>query len=384
MYLDTDALAQKLYDGSLTAREVPFKDVRPMLQGAPYGIEPLDEPDLYRWFLVGKFPVEAFGITIEEMLKEAGPRHSDDLWRHNRIVDLLQEGKPAWAAFATASGVIIDGYHRIAAHRTLGDKDMSVVVAVKRAGGTSWDEAWNEASKQKSSKMIKAYHAIGTGIKTPDYRAIQADLFDRIASQGSVFPARGRLTQKEIRRRCVPSELKEFLGVEGDLFEECRKNSPNAWRAIGELIEEVVETLPLEGESSTKFTCLDLLAGDLDRIFLTVDHWFGNIQNGFVFNAEDLIRNGAVVRHRDILDDVYRTLERICGKDFSTVAGARRSIQRAIRKVIGENTYYGLSAIEFLEDCVKRPPCIAEVVWTGPLPLEAAIEAWRDGVQVYP
>jgi hypothetical protein len=232
--------------------------------------------------------------------------------------------------------------------------------------------------------MIKAYHSVGSGFKTPDYRERQAALFDKVFAEGKILPARARLTQSEMRRRCVHSAVKDFLGVEGDLFKDCREKSPNAWRAIGEILDEVVDTLPVEGESNTMFSCLDMLAGDLDRIFLSVERWFGNIENGFVFDAKDMIRNGAVVRHRDILDDIYRALGRVCERDFKTVSGARRAIEKAVSGAINKNTYHLTQAMEFLEDCVKRPPCIAELVWTGPLPIGAAIEAWRDGVQVFP
>lgn len=232
--------------------------------------------------------------------------------------------------------------------------------------------------------MIKAYHAVGTGFKTPDYHERQAALFDKVLAEEEILPARARLTQSEMRRRCVHSAVQEFLGVEGDLFKECQKKSPTAWRAITEILDEVADSLPAQGESNTMFSCLDMLAGDLDRIFLSVERWFGNVENGFVFEAKDLIRNGAVVRHRDVLDDIYRALGRVCERDFKTVSGARASITRSIREAIARNTYHGSHAMEFLENCVKRPPCIAEIVWTGPLPIGAAIEAWRDGVQVYP
>lgn len=147
MDIDTDALAQKLYDRLLTAYEVQFKDVLPALQGAFPGVDALDEPERFRWFLIEKFPVKDFGITIEEMLKEAGSPRTDDFWRHNRIIDLLESGNPVWPAFATADGIVLDGYHRIAAHRTLKHPNMSVVVAVRKPGPRvmMWDEMWNEA-----------------------------------------------------------------------------------------------------------------------------------------------------------------------------------------------------------------------------------------------
>jgi hypothetical protein len=145
MYLDTDKLAQELYDRSLGAEEVPLSDLRKLLSLATPGHEAIDEPEQYRWFLIRRFPVKSFGITLKEMMKE-GTSH--DRWQHDYIVDRLGKGEPAYPAFATATGVVIDGYHRIAAHGTLKDKAMDVVVAVKRRPAdyeTEWNSMWNEA-----------------------------------------------------------------------------------------------------------------------------------------------------------------------------------------------------------------------------------------------
>jgi len=147
MYLDTEKLAQRLYDSSFRAEEVRLSGLRAMLSRAHPGHEAIDEPENYRWFLIKKFPTKDFGITLRGMLEEAGSAASQEKWQHDRIVDLLQSGEPEYPAFVTATGIVIDGYHRIAAHRTLKDKEMSVVVSVERPKGydTEWDSLWNEA-----------------------------------------------------------------------------------------------------------------------------------------------------------------------------------------------------------------------------------------------
>lgn len=147
MDLDTDDLAQKLYDASFMAEEVPLSELRQMLSRAWPGHDAIDEPEKYRWFLIRNFPTKDFGITLRGMLEEAGSAGSQEKWQHDRIIDLLESGEPEWPAFVTATGIVIDGYHRIAAHRTLKDRNMSVIVAVRRQSGdeTMWDELWNEA-----------------------------------------------------------------------------------------------------------------------------------------------------------------------------------------------------------------------------------------------
>lgn len=145
--MDTDALAQKLYDASLAAPEVPLEVVRRMLGSSDPGHEAIDNPEAYRWFLVRRFPVQAFGITLQKLMKEAGSAAGNEKFRHDRILELLKGGALAWPALVTASGIVVDGYHRIAAHRSVRDKFMDVLVAVKRdAGpGDTWDEMWNHA-----------------------------------------------------------------------------------------------------------------------------------------------------------------------------------------------------------------------------------------------
>lgn len=145
MDLDTDDLAQKLYDASLAAEEVPLSELRPLLSKATPGHDAIDDPEKYRWFLIKKFPTKDFGITLRGMLEEAGSAASQEKWQHDRIIDLLESGEPEWPGLATADGIVIDGYHRIAAHRTLRRRNMSVVVAVRRPSDDErmWDELWN-------------------------------------------------------------------------------------------------------------------------------------------------------------------------------------------------------------------------------------------------
>jgi hypothetical protein len=147
MELDTDDLAQKLYDASFTAQEVKLSDLRRILSKATPGHEAIDEPEGYRWFLIKKFPVKDFGITLRGMMEEAGSAAGQEKWQHDRILDLLRAGETEWPALATADGIVIDGYHRISAHGTMRHKNMSVVVAARRPDNSAlmWDEMWNTA-----------------------------------------------------------------------------------------------------------------------------------------------------------------------------------------------------------------------------------------------
>jgi hypothetical protein len=229
--------------------------------------------------------------------------------------------------------------------------------------------------------MILAYHAVGTGRfeSSGDFSMYPAAaLFDKIAAEGVLWPASHRLQRAEMENRCFDPKHPR-----GQPFtEEFRLADPNALKALTQMARDVTRTLPVHGDPHTKFTCLDLLAGDLDLIFMTVDRWFGNIQNGFVFDAEELVRNGARVRSHDVIDDIHLAIDEVCHKPFKTVSGAKRSLSNAIHRAVSAATTSGEAALEEIAYCAQHPPCSAELVWRGPLTLDAAVEAWRDGVRI--
>lgn len=147
MYRDTETLAEDLWNHSLPAVQVNPYDYQAMMDRAEPGWTPFQEPENYRWFLIPEFPVKSFDFTLEDMMKDSG-YPSQEKFQHDRIIELWKSGAPEWPAFVTATGIIADGYHRIAAHRTLNLEKMPVIVSVMKPGMVGyghWDELWNEA-----------------------------------------------------------------------------------------------------------------------------------------------------------------------------------------------------------------------------------------------
>lgn len=146
MYQDTEKLATDIWNRSLPAIEVNPDDFKEMFARAEPGWTPFEEPESYRWFLIKKFPVKLLDVTLRRLMKDAKDP-GQEKFQHDRIIELWKKGAPEWPVFVTASGVIADGYHRAAAHRTLGHKDTAIVVSVQRPGKytTHWDDMWNEA-----------------------------------------------------------------------------------------------------------------------------------------------------------------------------------------------------------------------------------------------
>jgi hypothetical protein len=146
MYQDTEQIAQDLYDRSLPAVEVDPAQFAPMFARAEPGWTPFEEPENYRWFLIESFPVKLLDVTLKRLMTDTRDP-GQEKFQHDRIIELWKKGAPYWPVFVTATGIISDGYHRTAAHRTLKHKSVPVVVSVQRPTHYPlvWDDLWNEA-----------------------------------------------------------------------------------------------------------------------------------------------------------------------------------------------------------------------------------------------
>lgn len=144
MYQDTEKIAQDLYDRSFNAVEVDWRQFQQMFDRAEPGWTPFEEPENYRWFLIKSFPVKALDVTLKRLMSDAKDP-GQEKFQHDRVIELWKKGAPEWPVFVTASGIIADGYHRTAAHRTLKHKTTDVIVSVDASSPLHWDEPWLEA-----------------------------------------------------------------------------------------------------------------------------------------------------------------------------------------------------------------------------------------------
>lgn len=146
MYQDTEKLAEELWDHSSGAEEIDWRTVQPMFVKAEPGWDPFDFPENYRWFVIRDFPVKALDVTLKKLMKDARDP-GQEKFQHDRIIELWRKGGIHWPVFVTATGIISDGYHRTAAHRTLKHKTVDIVVSVAKrpAHPMHWDDRWAEA-----------------------------------------------------------------------------------------------------------------------------------------------------------------------------------------------------------------------------------------------
>lgn len=220
-------------------------------------------------------------------------------------------------------------------------------------------------------KLIKAFHQVGGDDKTP---AERKTFLEQILKLGEIIPAIKRVQRREMYNECFTEEAQG-----GHSVDALRHGAGPEFRdALTLMAREKIDLLPVEGTTHTMFNCLDLIAGDFERIFLSIRDWY-NFPNGFVFDAEQLIRDGATYRPRDILGYYGGALEEIGKFTYDSVEDARRAIEEAIGQVRYDHETDGKEAIYLLRADCSAEGCPGEIVWPGSLPLGLAIEMWREG-----
>jgi len=242
--------------------------------------------------------------------------------------------------------------------------------------------------------MIKAFHSVGTEHLSQKARGA---IFDVIVETGAIFPAIFHVERDKMDAQC-------YRHVTRSIRAKFLKADPRAWKAMVQIIDAALDRLPEEGHRQTRFTCVDVLAGDLDRVFLGLK-WRKLVPNGFVFNAEELLQKGARYRPIDLIQDFHETIKETVLKAYKTVPAAKRALTAALDRHLEQQTYTGDEGVHALYECVADAfntfhqleengrasdqeaaiwGCAeAEFVWDGPLPLDLAIEGWRNSKRVW-
>lgn len=228
--------------------------------------------------------------------------------------------------------------------------------------------------------MIKAYHMVGSDEWEPDQLAAA---MDEITEIGRLIPAIDRLDRREMEKECFTGKNRGST-----IKQKWPKATPKALEALEELAREEIRKLPDSGITHSLFNCADVLAGDLEVIFLRPGGWY-SVPNGFVFDARELIEHGACFRPHDLLGEYVNALSVVVEHKYRSVAGAREEIVAMMDLVKGEMQYCGKDAYKVLEACMKGKGVCKdrwandhEIVYPGVLDLDLAIEVWVNGKRV--
>lgn len=227
--------------------------------------------------------------------------------------------------------------------------------------------------------MIRAYHFV------------PAPVLDDVLGLGRVEPGIMRIDpsiwiwdcQNRIRG------LVDDMRAAGDPVDE------TALSAIHELVagkaEELARRQRREGaearQTKTEFQCLDFLAGDLERVFLAVHDWpwfAAREVSGLVFDAEELIWNGGVVRPIDLAETYDAEVRKILKKPWKSGKKAAEAVLEALEGVKGRHEISSSEALRFVGAAARggnwpEPP---ELLWPEALPVDMAMEIWKNGERI--
>jgi hypothetical protein len=226
--------------------------------------------------------------------------------------------------------------------------------------------------------MILAYHRVASN------KALEA-----ILESGQIVPAIFRLHPDKISALC--NELVE--PYRGTLMES----------ALGELVEEALNYFASmrigSGTHETALKCEDILAGDAGRIFLSPGNWseagrgLGWPLSGFAFDAEHLIQEGAAYRPDDIGSRFSGVILKVSEKQATSVEETKDMVVNGFNELLSKEQLFGDQALKEIgiyrlqQGEELTPPYERrkrnwhsgdEILWDGPIPVEWAVEIWRD------
>lgn len=236
-------------------------------------------------------------------------------------------------------------------------------------------------ARAKTRPAIAAFHQVGNDDWSSEERVETLDL---ILSRGRILPAIGRVKRAEMHEECFGDSYTD------PIRSRWKNASPLVIHALEDVAREWLDRLPVHGTTHTLFNCVDLLAGELERIFLNPLDWYGGLENGFIFDAEGLIERGARFRRDDLLGSFSHAVQEIADLDYRSEAEARDAIRAVLDDVREDLELRGREAVRELRACVAalasgesdRCSSYAEVVWTGPLSVSLAVEVWREGDRI--
>jgi len=100
--------------------QVNWEDYREIIEASePW--DPIQWPENHDWFLIKEVPLDAFREVSIDAIADVEDRDErrEHKERYKAILKMLKKGADPWPVIVADSGMIIDGYHRLAALNTL-------------------------------------------------------------------------------------------------------------------------------------------------------------------------------------------------------------------------------------------------------------------------
>lgn len=205
----------------------------------------------------------------------------------------------------------------------------------------------------------------------PAFHRVRGISVREIVKNGVILPAAYRTARSEFDDMCT-GFLKE---------QESWDIDPNTALAIRELAAAEADryelmSARLTGKEKSFFGCVDLLAGDAGSVFLSLHNWLNSFETlpgtiqGFIYDAEDLVKKGACYRRVDFERAYMNALDPVLFQSHASPEAAMKAIERSLDRV-RSSQICGKAA---LKEIRKNSTHQGEIVWEGPLPVEWALE----------
>lgn len=223
--------------------------------------------------------------------------------------------------------------------------------------------------------MIGAFHWVQGGRRT----------LQKILKDGMIRPASERIDSGTMAAAC-------------NLWFGSPAWPPNGEQALVEMINESLRHLkpPAKKLKKTMFECPDLISGDLKLLFFGIGDWPFRliedahhsiteapqkerdkvVKNGFVFDAERLIRIGGRIRFGDYIDDYQNAMHRLLVAADEPIPVVKEKVRIALAEVQTKELR-GEDALDFLRQ--GQFVWENELVLPGRLQVQTAIEVWQEG-----
>ncbi len=101
-------------------KPVKWEDYEEIIESAePW--DPIRWPENHDWFMIRDVPLDLFkDVSVRDIADVTDPEdRKEHREQYRYIKDLLEKGETPWPVIVGDNGFIIDGYHRLAAMRTL-------------------------------------------------------------------------------------------------------------------------------------------------------------------------------------------------------------------------------------------------------------------------
>lgn len=231
--------------------------------------------------------------------------------------------------------------------------------------------------------MIKAFHQVwGKSVK-------------ELLREGVLYPALNHVDPYWIQTSCnedIHALISEMHQANRAVFDDAVRRLQAMVEHEANMVDQFQEEEGVKGESThSNLTCIDILANDFDKIFMSVFNWITPrpAPGGFVFDADFLIKEGAVVRSGDLLEHYRDGLKEVLASSLRP-EDYEEAFRETIDAVLKKHEWSGAAARKLLDRTEKKQMARVkkggkgevELVFDGPIPLEWAIEAWQDGKKI--